>query len=275
MTVKRKLSISLLLFTLLLVSCGGQATAEPTADVNATITAGVATFAASIYQTQTALVPPATNTPLPTWTPAPTNTAILLPTIFASPTTQVIYFYPSVTPTINLTRTATGTLPTATVDPAKLAYGCNNMLLIAEMDVPAGTVFQPGEKFSKTWKVANTGTCEWLYLYRPVLSGGEVMDGSASAVGRKVAPGEWQRITVSFTAPKKPGTYVGYWRMGDQSGHAFGSTLTVSIVVGAPTKTPKPTAIVTTAVPTTEIPPTTAVPTTETPSATPITPTAP
>ena len=50
------------LFAILLASCGGGATAEPTVDINQILTAGVATVAASIFETQTALVSAITET---------------------------------------------------------------------------------------------------------------------------------------------------------------------------------------------------------------------
>lgn len=271
MTFTRKSLSVLLLAFLLLTSCGGgQATTEPTIDANAI----AETIAASFFQTQTALVPPATQTFTSTVPPLVTDTAIVLPTILvASPTTQVIYYAPSATPTLNLTltRTPTGTLPTATVDPTKLAYGCNNLLLIADVTIPAGTVMKPNQQFTKTWKVANTGTCDWVYLYHPVLFSGDGMSAKVPNLGKVIPPGKWTQIDVVLTAPKNPGTYTGYWRFADQNGNMFGSTLTVSIIVSAPTNTPKPTSTSTTA------PPTTAAPTgtfTQEPTATPETPTA-
>src|SRR5258708_1889796 len=112
-----------------------------------------------MHQTQTAQVTPATETaspaitslpvslatiaPPPTWTPAP---ILLLPTIFKLPT-------------------ATGTHYTPTTDPALLAAGCNNLQLIYDVNVPAGSVFRAGESFTKTWKVANIVTFDWFYNY--------------------------------------------------------------------------------------------------------------
>ncbi len=201
------------------------------------LTAGVGTLAASIFQTQTALVP--TDTVTPITTASPTNTfppAITLPPL-STPTlgllsTQVV-FVGSPTPT--------GTQYTPTPNPSTLSYGCNNAALIRDVTVPSGTVFKPGEKFTKTWQIANTGTCDWVYLYHLVFISGDRMGGSPSNLGKVIEPGEWIQLSVNQTAPSDSGTYTGYWRFGDQSGNVFGATLGVSIVVSSPTKTPKPT----------------------------------
>ena len=228
-----KKSLTILFAGLFLVSCGGQGTAvTPTLGLEAVLTAGVGTLAASIFQTQTALVPPATETPSPA---VSTNTPI--PEITLPPlSTQAVVLVN--TPLILVTPTGTQYTPTA--NSSALAYGCNNMTLIRDVTIPAGTVFQPGERFTKTWQIANTGTCDWVYLYSLVFLSGDRMGGDPSSLGRVIHPGEWRQLDVNMRAPSTSGTYTGYWRFGDQSGHAFGSTLTVSIVVSSPTKTPVP-----------------------------------
>ena len=101
----RKSLIFLLLIGLLLASCAGQNPSEPTMDVDEILTAGVGTFAAAIFQTQTAMVPPATATP----TATPTATAtVATPLSLSSPTasaTQLVF----VAPLITFTPITTGT----------------------------------------------------------------------------------------------------------------------------------------------------------------------
>src|ERR1044072_7920981 len=74
MNFARRSLILTLLITILLTSCGGQVAAgEPTQDINATVAVAAQTFAASLFQTQTALAPTITNTVPPTGTPPPTD----------------------------------------------------------------------------------------------------------------------------------------------------------------------------------------------------------
>ena len=228
MYIARKL-IFLVLGGLLIVSCSGQNPPEATQDVNAILTAGVGTFAASVFQTQTAIAPPATETPTVTQTPTVTAT-VATPIPLVSPTpsaTQLIF----VAPLVTFTAVITGTPPTA--NPTTLATGCNNLLLLRDETVPAGTVFGPEEGFTKVWKVANTGSCDWVYFYHLVFVGGDSMGGEPSRLGKVIEPGKWTQLSLNMQAPRNPGKYTGNWRFADNSGTAFGSTLSVSIEVKA------------------------------------------
>ena len=223
-------SILILLVGLLMVACSGQQTASaPTQDVNAILTAGVATFAAAVFQTQTAVAPPATATPTVTNTPTAT---VATPIPLASPTasataTQLVF----VAPLVTFTAAITGTPPTP--NPTTLASGCNNLLLLRDETVPAGTVFNPEEGFTKVWKVANSGSCDWVFFYHLVFVSGERMGGEPGRLGKVIEPGKWTQLSLNLQAPRNPGTYTGYWRFADNSGTAFGSTLSVSIEVKA------------------------------------------
>jgi hypothetical protein len=227
MYIARK-SIFLVLVGLLIVSCSGQNPPEATQDVNAILTAGVGTFAASVFQTQTAIAPSATATPTATQIPTAT---VATPIPLISPTasaTQLVF----VAPLVTFTAVITGTPPTA--NPTTLASGCNNLLLLRDETVPAGTVFSPEERFTKTWKVANTGTCDWVYLYHLVfISGDDVGGREPPRLGKVIEPGKWTQLSLELRAPRAPGIYTAYWRFADQSGNVFGSTLGVSIEVKA------------------------------------------
>jgi len=227
----RRTLITLLLIGMSLTSCGGQIATSPTPDVNAILTSAIGTVAASFFQTQTAIVPPATETFTPT--AVPTNTPLTLSTPTALPsTTQQIVFVPSFTPGVVAPIVSpTGTLRTPTVNPSTLGVGCNNLRLISDVTIPAGTVLQPRETFTKTWKVENNGTCDWVYLYHFVFVSGESMGSGPERLGKVIPPGKWTQISLGLEAPRNEGTYTGTWRFADQDGNPFGSTLTVSIVV--------------------------------------------
>lgn len=231
----RKLVFLTLITATLLASCGGQAVPSSTStpDINAILTESVGTFSAYFYQTQTAMVPPATSTPLNTPTSIATSTPLSLPSpLPPAAATQAIIITPIVYPSV------TGTQYTATPNPSALASGCNNLGWLRDESVPDGTVLKPGETFTKTWKVANTGTCDWVYLYRLAFVSGDSMGGDPAKLGKVIPPGKWTQISIQLRAPEEPGTYTGSWRLSDGAGHAFGSTLGVSIVVKNPTSYP-------------------------------------
>jgi len=90
----------------------------------------------------------------------------------------------------------------------------------------------PGQKFTKTWQVANTGTCDWLSGYRLVpVSGTNFAEDPVKINNAPVPSKEWRQISVNMYAPKDAGTYTQYWQMSDGAGHTFGSLLGVTIDV--------------------------------------------
>jgi Ig-like domain-containing protein len=229
----RRSLIPFLLIGILLTSCGGQVAAgEPTPDINATVAVAAQTFAASLFQTQTALAPTITNTVPPSVTPLPTSSALALPSAAAS-ATQFFLLNTNIP-------SPTGTFYTTTPNPSTLGFGCNNLSLIRDVTYESGSTVLPGTTFVKTWQVANSGTCDWLYLYELVFVSGDRMGGNNRRLSDKVPPKEWRQLSVELDAPNDPGTYTGFWRLSDGAGNVFGATLKVSIVVKAPTKTPKP-----------------------------------
>jgi len=223
-----------LLLAALLTACGGQVPAgEPTPDVEATIAAGAQTMAVSLFQTLTAAAPTETTTASPTVTvtAGPSSTPLALPSAFAS-ATQGVIFFASATPT--------GTFYTATPNPSTLSYGCNNLVLIRSYTEPEGP-FKPGQEFTQKWQVANTGTCDWLYLYNLQFVSGERMGGNGGRLSNKIEPGKWTTLEVQLDAPNSAGTYTANWRFAHADGTYFGSVLPVSIKVEKnpdPTKTP-------------------------------------
>lgn len=220
----------------LLAACAGAPTPDTTA-LDLILTEGVQTMVAAHFATQTAQVTPASPTPSITATRPATNT----PFASGTPTpTQPFYTATLGTP---LTPSVTGTLFTPTPDPNSLAYGCNNLAFIVHVNYPPGTDFKANQDFKKTWKVANTGSCNWMYQYALVLVGGDALGGKTTKLGKVVTVGDWAELSVLMTSPKTAGTYTSYWRLSDVDGHLFGATLTVSITVNPPTKTPQPTAI--------------------------------
>jgi hypothetical protein len=174
------------------------------------------------------MVPPATATPTATQTPTATVATPIPLSSSTATATQLVFDAPLIT----FTPIPIGTQFTPTANPSALATGCNNLLLLADVNVPAGTVFKPEEQFTKTWKVANTGTCDWVYLYHLVfISGDDVGGKDPPRLGKVIEPGKWTQLSVTLRAPKAPGKYTAYWRFADQSGTAFGSTLGVSFEV--------------------------------------------
>jgi hypothetical protein len=136
--------------------------------------------------------------------------------------------------------------PTQTASETPLP--CNLAGFVKDVNVPDGKVFQPGETFTKTWRLKNTGSCAWTSGYDIVFDGGDAM-GAPSAVqltSGTVNPGQNVDVSVNFTAPDDPGTYRGNWKLRDPSDVVFGiensssGYFWVEIKVASPTDTPEP-----------------------------------
>ena len=116
---------------------------------------------------------------------------------------------PSATPTPS---------PTITVIP------CDQMSFVKDVNVPDDTEFAPGETFTKTWRLKNTGSCTWNSGYSLVFESGDAMGAPASVqlTTSTIVPEQEVDITVELTAPDEPGTYQGYFKLRNPGGVVFG-----------------------------------------------------
>jgi len=197
--------IAVVLMLVILSACSK----EPTIDPNMLMTEIASTVQAELAMTLSA-VPTATETPMPTPTftpPPPTATA----------TAFIPTFTPFVTPT---------TAPAARADNSKF---------LADVTVPDGTVFETGEKFTKTWRFKNTGNTTWtkdnyaiLYLEGTLLGAGNV---TIFYLNKTVYPGDNVEISVPFVAPEQVGSYSSYWKMYKVGQSAFGEYASIKITV--------------------------------------------
>ncbi|MFN8461424.1 MAG: NBR1-Ig-like domain-containing protein [Anaerolineales bacterium] len=157
----------------------------------------------------------------------------------------------------------TGTPPTSTptntpapITPTVPASSCDKVQFVADVTVPDGTLYAPGQTFTKTWRLKNVGSCAWTTSYQLAFFGGEQMGAPASATfPRGVEVGQTIDISVNMTAPSAAGSYRGNWMFKNASGALFGIgaqankpwwvDIKVSgptVTPGGPSKTPTPTA---------------------------------
>lgn len=214
-----------LLATVLLSAC--QLTAPLEADSPQNAPQAVFTAAAGTAQARLAVLD-LTQTALPTRTPLPTLPPTETPTI--SPTAEVL----------------TGTL----VGPVTIIPGDDRAEYITDLSIPDGTVFRPGESFTKSWRIKNAGQTTWTGEYALVFAGGDLMGATLSKpFSTDVFPGQTVDISADFVAPPVEGSFKGYWALRNAEGRLFGvgenadEAFWVSIIAqGAPvTSTPGPT----------------------------------
>jgi hypothetical protein len=203
MKTKKTIFISVVMLIGLMISaCGeSEASATPTLSVEAIQTFAVATFSNGL--TQTALAAP-TQTPMPTQTIAP-----LLP----------------IATLANITPFAT----TVSVNPTS---ACNRMSYVNDVTIPDNTPMTPGQTFTKTWRVKNSGTCAWEAGFKLAFTGGDAMSGATYSLPQSVPANGEVEISIAMTAPNKTGSIRGNWRMSTAAGQFFGDEVYVMILIG-------------------------------------------
>ena len=145
--------------------------------------------------------------------PQPSDTESVDPTNTPDPNTEV-------TNTPEPSNTPEPDTPT----PSKTPIPCNLAKFVSDVTVPDGTVFEPGETFTKTWRLKNVGSCAWTSGYDIVFSGGDAMDAPASVqlTAGTVNPDQNIDVSVDMTAPASEGTYRGNWKLREPADVIFG-----------------------------------------------------
>lgn len=128
-----------------------------------------------------------------------------------------------------VTAAAAGTrLPTLPGGTATLAgltpvSTCNQGQFIDDLSIPDGSRMRPGENFTKTWRIKNSGACTWTPDYAVVFDSGTAMGAPASVrFAQAVGPGATVDISIPMTAPPTPGRVRGNWKLQSAGGERFG-----------------------------------------------------
>lgn len=136
---------------------------------------------------------------------------------------------PTLTPTWTATLVPTETQappPTDTSVPPATATSipCDRIEFVKDVTIPDKTKMVPGEKFTKTWRVKNVGTCTWTSGYSLVFDSGESMGAPAASqlTTGTVPQGETYDISVELVAPDSAGTYRGNFKLRNTEGKLFG-----------------------------------------------------
>ncbi len=168
-------------------------------------------------QTQTAIAETLNTAMVPTSTATPTATA-----------TQAITDTPTVT-------------PTATQKPKP----CNAAAYVADITYEDGTKVNPGDTFTKTWRLENVGSCTWNSSYRLIFDHGDRMDapGSVQLTNSNIAPGMTVDASVNLTAPMDGGTYQGFFLLRSNDGTNFGINASAIDPFWVQIKVPNPTSV--------------------------------
>lgn len=180
----------------------------------------------------TACVPGGTRTPTifpATRTPAATETLGPAYTETPNPGQAIFTLTPTRPPVVTLAPTLGGPCT-------------NDAKFVADVTVPDGAQFLPGQVFAKRWRMLNAGTCDWGPDYAIMLTNGEPMGIVTEAAIYPARAGTEAVWEVELRAPDAPGSYTGRWQARAPDGTNFGQTVFVTIqVIALPvTDTPTP-----------------------------------
>jgi len=203
--MKNKIRIAFVLTMLITAAaaCGPRVEPTPTIDPEELMAQIAMTIEAEITQ-NAMLTPSATATMPPTATPLPLPTQPALPA---------------------------ATLPAAPL--ALPAGSADNATFISDVSIKDGTIFLPNARFTKTWKIENSGTTTWDTGYAiRYLEGASLSEETVISITKPVEPGVQIEISVPMQAPTQLGTAKAWWAMMNEKGQIFGDQFYVEIVVG-------------------------------------------
>ena len=123
--------------------------------------------------------------------------------------------------------------PAATLVPGTTEK-CPDAKFVADVTVPDNTQFDKGKEFIKTWKVQNSGACDWPDGTVAAYASGEKLSAPDSVKIGAVKSGDSVEISVKMKAPDQDNNSKATWRLVDDQGNLFGDPLTVVIVSGQP-----------------------------------------
>lgn len=170
-----------------------------------------------------------------------TELAKPIPTETMAPTPVQTETLPEATPSAVVAATFEQ-LVTATATLGGTSTGTNQAEYVADITVPDGSDFHPGESFTKVWRLRNAGSATWTPGYALVFIGGSQMDGPDSvSLTQEVPPGGTVDLEVDLVAPQTSGTYRGFWEMRSAAGDLFTTAVYVEIDVVTTTTGVEPT----------------------------------
>jgi Ig-like domain from next to BRCA1 gene len=135
-------------------------------------------------------------------------------------------FTPAPTSLVNRITPPVQTVYPAPFSPSKTALPCNRSSAgkpSIDVTISDGTSFKPGEPFSKTWRLVNSGSCTWTREYSLVWFSGESFSSIHNQYfANEIPGGQSVDIMVDMVAPDKPGIHQTNWKLRAADGSLFG-----------------------------------------------------
>jgi uncharacterized protein YkwD len=161
---------------------------------------------------------------------APTKAPPLFVTSTLPPTKQGLTLPTAIPPTLTLTPDPL--TPSAT----SATSNCTDAaILVEDVNYPDNTVVPANDKFTKIWKLQNTGRCTWTG-YTIAFVSGDRMSSPDTAPVPETEPGKPVDVSIELTAPATDGTYLGNYELHNAEGKTIPigveAVFWVKIIVG-------------------------------------------
>lgn len=112
---------------------------------------------------------------------------------------------------------------------------------VSDVTIPDGLFIKPGERFTKTWRIRNSGSTTWGAGYQLVYYKDNQMGGTNVNLPA-LAPNQVGNVSVTLTAPTTAGLHRSTWKPRDPSGNHFDFEMYAEVNVSVPNNelNPKP-----------------------------------
>lgn len=105
------------------------------------------------------------------------------------------------------------------------------MRFVQDITIGEGESVPPSTKFTKTWRIRNTGNETWPAGCSLRFTDGDQLSTYTQVLVGPVAPQREIDISVEMCSPPTTGMYQGKWRMCNPAGNFFGDSIWVIICV--------------------------------------------
>ena len=119
----------------------------------------------------------------------------------------------------------------STATPLPFGSCTNGLTFIGDLTFPDRTKVLPGQPLEKSWKVRNSGQCDWGPEYRFRWTGGTHLASQDEFALYPAAAGGEATIAIPMIAPTVPREYTSDWRAVSPLGVPFGDSLYIDIIV--------------------------------------------
>jgi uncharacterized protein YkwD len=107
----------------------------------------------------------------------------------------------------------------------------DSALFLADVTIADETRLKPGEPFTKTWQLKNTGTCTWNARYTLAFLSGDRLGSPDTVPLSETPPDKTINISVALSAPTQDGLFTGLYELRNPAGEVIPIGLMKSVWV--------------------------------------------